>query len=825
MSKVVVAVTELSSKEKWDKFTSLMIGGFTKLKFDGFKCGKNDVTFFTRAYQVENLNASDYDVFVGTEEVDGYRLGIGRLNKWRKENPDLKIILIVDDDRKMSAKLNSLFNLGYYNILYRSDYVWGKIKELIVSGRTKEDAYIYYGLENFVQNDGKGKSPDASMVSKMTVKVTAKGSVAKETVKAVEPRHKGEKKSENDSVKPPVGKKESSKGKSPSDSQKAVKKAAIDKSDDNKKPLAKKSDAKAAALDKNEVSAKAKDKKDAKKTQKDAKERAKASNKDTADVVLDLPKGKKSAKTEQNDISSGNEHKKKEVKEPAAGQEVKKTVRVKAAEVIDDKAVADRSDLKAVSVPSDSKAADKGTDKKNKKAPVDDAALYDTDDDYDEIDTSEYLVPTMDEEVLDDVNWMEATEADSVAFIRQMEDRSYHPIEITMELGLEDSILEELLQIYTRLEPIHISNLESGLLDRAMFEQDLMQRIEGYPDLNEEQKRYIFESFTMFMFGYDILTPFIEDPSVSDIALVDYNNIQIKRYGQRYFSRIIFRSREHFDALVSHIVKMNHVDLSDKKPNKTFMDVNPDAARLRFVYSQEYINANGEPSLVIRKVLNVKYSVDTLIERKFCTYKTAAFIIDKVRRGASIIWTGTMASGKSTGMNTFLDFFRHDKRGLVVQENDELFSKTHPLFMFQNIRPSEDGKFTYDLSYLTRFALLMDIDILVNGEIKGPEAEQYVDGVSRNIICWTSVHSTGARAGLDQIASLAVTEKRNKQECKRVLAEGTDFVIFIDKFQILEIGAVKGWDEKKNDYILELVPIEIPKKKYNTTKYKNLVRK
>ena len=448
---------------------------------------------------------------------------------------------------------------------------------------------------------------------------------------------------------------------------------------------------------------------------------------------------------------------------------------------------------------------------------VDEGELLSEEDNPKTFDASEYLVPVLGENVhveAPDLN-ENVSEADIKKYIKAIEKKAFHPVSIKPELSKEDEILEELLTYYTEQDPHWLADLESGILSKERFTTHLWQRIDSvYKDLNEEEKLFIFQRFYTFMWGYDVVTPLIEDPSISDIALVAYNNIQVKRYGERYFSTITFRTPKHFKNFVQHIIRYNHVDLSDKKPDKTFMDTSTSAlARMRFVYSQEYINANAEPSLVIRKVPTKKYTLEELVGYDMMDYRTAAIILEEVRAGHSIIWTGTMASGKTSQMNTYLDFIKHNQRGLIMQENEELFSNTHPLLQFQNIRPSEDGETLYDLRYLATFGLLMDLNYFVIGEIKGGEAEQFVEAVYTNTTCWGSVHSISAKDALPRIATLAVTKHFSEEEQLRKLAGGIDMVVYLNKFVVEEIVRVKGWDEKNRCPIYEEVPINIPKKK------------
>ena len=131
----------------------------------------------------------------------------------------------------------------------------------------------------------------------------------------------------------------------------------------------------------------------------------------------------------------------------------------------------------------------------------------------------------------------------------------------------------------------------------------------------------------------------------------------------------------------------------------------------------------------------------------------------------------------------------------------------------------------FDLRYLTRYALLMDVDYLINGEIKGAESEQFIEAVFANIVTMTSVHSPGAFKALPRLADLGTTDQFSRKQQLRKLAEGIDYIVYLDKFVVMEIAEVVGWDEEAEDVIYNNVPITIPKKKINTTKYKRMLKK
>ena len=72
-------------------------------------------------------------------------------------------------------------------------------------------------------------------------------------------------------------------------------------------------------------------------------------------------------------------------------------------------------------------------------------------------------------------------------------------------------------------------------------EQDfimLMNRASDYvelrfPSLDEADKKQLIEMFRQCVFGYYVLTPFIESKQVSDIKVLSFDHIVVKANGER----------------------------------------------------------------------------------------------------------------------------------------------------------------------------------------------------------------------------------------------------------------------------------------------------
>lgn len=77
--------------------------------------------------------------------------------------------------------------------------------------------------------------------------------------------------------------------------------------------------------------------------------------------------------------------------------------------------------------------------------------------------------------------------------------------------------------------------------------------------------------------------------------------------------------------------------------------------------------------------------MEYLINAGMMDITTANYLIEQAKSARGILYTGKGASGKTTLMNELLEYIPVYRSGLTIQENEELFSDTHPDMMFQHI--------------------------------------------------------------------------------------------------------------------------------------------
>ena len=299
----------------------------------------------------------------------------------------------------------------------------------------------------------------------------------------------------------------------------------------------------------------------------------------------------------------------------------------------------------------------------------------------------------------------------------------------------------------------------------------------------------------------------IEDKDISDIRIINENNIRIKRLGKREGTNLKFKSKDEYIKFVNLIATKNRVNLSDLNASQIFTDkdTSPNFI-LRFAISTGFLNSTELPYVHIRKIPKNKVTIDKLIERKMLDEKTKEYLIDKAKNGTGLLFTGKGASGKTTLMNALLEEIPEDKSGLVIQESEELFSNKHPELMFQQIIMNRgEGKIQYNLGDLARQGLLMDLDYFIIGEIKGEEARYFLNAAYTGHKCWAYVHGMNSIEAIDKLTDyIKDATNYSKTDILKMLKYISP-IVYMENYKVKEISEIIGWDEKEKQLIFKRI--------------------
>lgn len=104
---------------------------------------------FTKENLVEKMKTKGYDIVLCSEELGIDKIGVGSLRSWMEEFPQVRVLLLINNNRKGNIKLIQLIQkLEYTDVLYLSDLNGESISRLVEKTRTLKEAVYYYGIEN-----------------------------------------------------------------------------------------------------------------------------------------------------------------------------------------------------------------------------------------------------------------------------------------------------------------------------------------------------------------------------------------------------------------------------------------------------------------------------------------------------------------------------------------------------------------------------------------------------------------------------------------------------------------------------------------------------
>ena len=364
------------------------------------------------------------------------------------------------------------------------------------------------------------------------------------------------------------------------------------------------------------------------------------------------------------------------------------------------------------------------------------------------------------------------------------------------DLRNEEQILDELIEYFTNVDTKSLNLVNRGIKSKDLFRINVKEFLRTR-QIADNMAEHVWERYEKFLWGYYVLDDLINDPSVSDIKVLNESNVRIKKLGRRSDSDVKFRSKYDFKRFVDMVAVKNKTNLSDINAIQVFTDKdsNPNFI-LRFNVSTSFVNSTNSPYLHIRKIPKNKLLFSDLVQMGVMNENIADYLIRAVIDKPGLVFCGKGASGKTTLMNALLECIPHDESGLVIQESEELFSDTHPDLMFQKVITSKgEGKIQYTLKDLAINGLLTDLDWFIIGEIKGGEALYFLNAsyTGHKVMC--STHSNSSSQALDKIADFIKYESDYSKEDALRMLSSLSTIVFMKDFKVTEISEIIGWDD------------------------------
>lgn len=375
-----------------------------------------------------------------------------------------------------------------------------------------------------------------------------------------------------------------------------------------------------------------------------------------------------------------------------------------------------------------------------------------------------------------------------------------------VRLATLDERLQSLVNDYTTTRQPSLIQMKKGIISRDAFLEEARQHILEYMEVSPEEEQELVRVFEQYIFGYSRLSPLIDDESISDIRIVSYDNIRVKRDGVRTDAGVVFQSEKEYRQFVDYVATKNQVNISNMNAIQRFTDTESHPRFiLRFTISMPLINTYSEPYLCIRKVPRDFPEMKELIERGMVDQKMAELLIQRFRSGSTLICGGN-SSGKTTLLNALKETLPDNMAILVAQQADELTTKFHPDMMFLHSLPgSGESQVSYDLKNISIAGLTMDVDFFIIGEVKGAEALYLLNAAYTGQICAATIHAPSADKAPNKLVDYAMYESRYSRDELMKMMDCFQTLIFMENYRVKEVFAGKGWSGKSHDLIYERI--------------------
>ena len=363
-------------------------------------------------------------------------------------------------------------------------------------------------------------------------------------------------------------------------------------------------------------------------------------------------------------------------------------------------------------------------------------------------------------------------------------------------------VLQELVNDYITQKQSVLLQVKKGQMSREDFMEEVKHHVEHYYELPRAQKQALLDEFEQYVFGYSILSPLIDDPEVSDIRVVSYDNSRVKRKGVRMDSGVSFSGPKEYRQFVDYVATKNQVNISNLNAIQRFtdQDSHPDFI-LRFTVSMPLVNTIQEPYLCIRKVPKSFPQMGELIRREMLDRDTAELLVQRFREGSTLICGGN-SSGKTTLLNALKETLPDDMAVLVIQQADELTTRFHPDMMFLHSLPGTgESRVNYDLKDISIAGLTMDVDFFIIGEVKGAEAMYLLNAAYTGQICAATIHAPSADRAPDKLVDYAMYESRYSRDELMKMMDCFHTLIFMEHYKVKQIFSCEGYSREQKSLL------------------------
>ena len=295
----------------------------------------------------------------------------------------------------------------------------------------------------------------------------------------------------------------------------------------------------------------------------------------------------------------------------------------------------------------------------------------------------------------------------------------------------------------------------------------------------------------------DVLQPFIDDPTITEIMVNGAENIYVEQAGTVKKAVCQFENKEKLQDVIQQIVAGCNRVVNESSP---IVDARlPDGSRVNIVMAPVALNG---PIVTIRRFPEKPITMEDLIRWHSITPEAATFLQKLVRAKYNILISGGTGSGKTTFLNVLSGFVPKEERIVTIEDSAELqLQGLDNLVSLETRNKNAEGCQEISIRDLIRASLRMRPDRIIVGEVRGAEAVDMLQALNTGHDgSMSTAHANSARDLLFRLENMIMMGMDIPLNAiRRQISTGVDIIVHVTRMRdksrrVEEIREVLGME-------------------------------
>jgi len=300
-------------------------------------------------------------------------------------------------------------------------------------------------------------------------------------------------------------------------------------------------------------------------------------------------------------------------------------------------------------------------------------------------------------------------------------------------------------------------------------------------DAEKESKNKIFYHLFREFLGYGKIDIIMEDDGIEDISC-DGHHVPIFLYHKKFdeiTTNVKFDNEQELNSFVIRLAQICGKQISIYSP---IVDGKlPDGSRLQTTLARTVTKGS---TFTIRKFKENPLTPVDLIDFQSISLDMAAYFWLAIENGASILFCGGTASGKTTALNALSLFIPAQHKIITIEDTREV-SLPHKNWIAgttrQGFSSSDDNKTGKDIDMfdLIRAALRQRPKVVMVGEVRGKEAYSLFQAMATGHTSYATVHASDIHTLIQRLENPPIS-------LPRALLTSLDVIVFQNAVNIAQ---------------------------------------